>query len=562
MSFMDVIIGTALLLMIFVALSGLLRNSLVIASIAKNKAIATAVAESQMEYVRSLSYDAVGTVGGIPPGNIPQYATTTNNGLDFVTRTYIEYVDDPKDGLEAADGNGIMTDYKRIKVSVRYNTGGADRLVELISNYAPPGLETTTGGGTLRINVVNAVGEGVPGASVTITNPSTDPSVNLTAFSSDLGIVYLPGAATSTDYRITVGKDGYSTAQTYERDATNQNPTPGYMTVVKDQTTTGTFAIDLLAVLTVRTFSPIATTTWTDTFNDSGSIALESNVSVGGGSVALAGAPGTYALNGSVRSIALAPNYLAEWTSASISTSLPPDTNVRFHIADGGGTLLPDAALPGNSSGFTTEVDLSGVPEETYTSISLVVYLDSISVNVTPSLLDWTILYQRGPVPLPNVSFSLTGGKTIGSTGGGAPIYKTSVSQSTDDSGVRELSFEWDTYQADILSYDVVDACNAPPYTLAPNASFDSSLILDDPTTNSVLVSARTTAGSISAGSITLSRTGYSETVGVSECGAAYFGNVVSASDYTVTANTPGYVDVVATGVSVSGQLFYEIIFE
>ena len=103
MSFMDVIIGTALLLMIFVALSGLLRNSLVIASIAKNKAVATAVAESQMEYVRSLSYDAVGTVGGIPPGNIPQYATTTNNGLDFVTRTYIEYVDDPKDGLEAAD---------------------------------------------------------------------------------------------------------------------------------------------------------------------------------------------------------------------------------------------------------------------------------------------------------------------------------------------------------------------------------------------------------------------------------------------------------------------------
>jgi len=562
MSFMDVIIGTALLLIIFVALSGLLRNSLIIASLAKNKAVATAVAESQMEYMRSLSYDAVGTVGGIPAGDIPQYATTTNNGLEFVTRTYIEYVDDPKDGLEEADENGITTDYKRIKVSVTYNAGGMERSVELISNYAPPGLETTTGGGTLRINVVNAVGEGVPGASVTIENPSTDPAVNLTAFSSDQGIVYLPGAATSTDYRVTVTKDGYSTAETYERDATNQNPTPGYLTVVKDQTTTGTFAIDLLTTLTVRTFSPIATTTWSDTFSDSGNIASESDVSVEGGSVILEGGSGMYSSSGNLRSTALTPDYLAEWTSASIGASLPPGTNVRFHVADGGGTLLPDAVLPGNSTGFTTDVDLSAIPEETYTSLSLIAYLETSSADVTPSLLDWTIVYQRGPVPLPNVSFSLTGGKTIGSTGGGAPIYKTVLSESTNGSGVRELSLEWDEYEADIPSYDVVDACNAPPYTLAPNSSIDSSLILDDPTAHSVLVSARTTTGPIEVGNITLSRTGFSEIVPVSECGAAYFGGVVSASDYTITASTSGYDDVIVTGISVSGQLFYEVIFE
>ena len=561
MSFMDVIIGTALLLIVFVALSGLLRSSLVVASLAKTKSIATSVAESQMEYVRSLSYDAVGTVGGIPAGGISQYATTTSNGVTFVTRTYIEYVDDPADGLEAADETGITTDYKRIKVSVTYTAAGSQKVVDVISNYAPPGLETTTGGGTLRINVVNAVGTGVPGATVTIANPSTNPTVNLTAFSSDAGLVYLPGAATSTNYRVTVTKDGYSTATTYVRDATNQNPTPGYMTVVKDQTTTGTFAIDLLAALTLRTFSPIATTTWSDTFNDTTKVASQSNVVVGGGSASLAGAPGTYALAGSLRSVAVTPDYLAGWSSASISTAQPVGTTIRFKVADGSGNLLPDSILPGNSAGFTSDVDLKLVPKATYPALSLIGYLDSDLGLVSPLLLDWAVEYRRGPVPLPNIAFTLRGGKTIGSTGAGAPIYKTNVSQSTDSSGVRALSLEWDEYEANVPSYDVVDACNAPPYTLAPGASLDSSLVVATSTSNSALISVSAAGASVEGASVTLSRTGFSRTATTSACGAAYFGSIAAASDYAITASAPGHADATATGISVSGQLFHALTF-
>jgi hypothetical protein len=561
MSFMDVIIGTALLLIVFVALSGLLRSSLVVASLAKTKAVATSVAEGQMEYVRSLSYDQVGTVGGIPPGNISQYSTTTANGVTFVTRTYIEYVDDPADGLEAADETGVTTDYKRIKVSVTYNVGGSQKLVDVISNYAPPGLETTTGGGTLKIDVVNAIGEGVPGASVTITNPSTNPTVILTAFSSDTGLVYLPGAATSTDYRVTVTKDGYSTATTYVRDATNQNPTPGYMTVVKDQTTTGTFAIDRLATLTIRTFSPIATTTWNDTFNDTAKVAEQSGVTVALGSVSLAGAPGSYVSNGTVRSVAVTPDYLAGWSSASVSTAVLPGTTLVFKVADGSGNLLPDSVLPGNSSGFTSEVDLTMVPKATYPSLTLIGYLDTSSALVSPSLLDWTITYRRGPVPLPNIPFTLTGGKTIGSTGAGAPIYKTNVSQSTDSTGVRALSLEWDEYEASIPSYDVVDACNAPPYTLAPGASLDSSLVLGTPTANSALVSVSFNGAPVEGASVTVSRPGFTKTVTTSACGAAYFGGIASASDYAITATASGHADATATGVGVSGKTLYVLTF-
>ncbi len=62
---------------------------------------------------------------------------------------------------------------------------------------------------------------------------SASQGVNLTTLSDVNGNVYLPGAQPATDYQVSVTKSGYSTAQTYARDSTNQNPTPGYMTVVK-----------------------------------------------------------------------------------------------------------------------------------------------------------------------------------------------------------------------------------------------------------------------------------------------------------------------------------------
>ena len=56
-SFIDVIVGSALVLIVFLTLFTLLRVSLLVSTIAKARAAATSVATSQMEYVRSLSYD-------------------------------------------------------------------------------------------------------------------------------------------------------------------------------------------------------------------------------------------------------------------------------------------------------------------------------------------------------------------------------------------------------------------------------------------------------------------------------------------------------------------------
>jgi type II secretory pathway pseudopilin PulG len=563
MTLIDVVVGTALILIIFTALFGLLRASVLVSGMVKSEATATAVANNQMEYIRSLPYNSVGTVGGIPSGAIPQNATTTEDGVSYGVRTFVDYYDDPADGLGAADTNGITEDYKRIKVSVTYVVNGKSKVVTFVSNYAPPGLETTVGGGTLQINVVNATGTAVPGATVTITNSSVSPAVNLSTFSDVNGEVFLPGAATSTQYAVTVTKSGYSTAQTYARNGTNQNPTPGYLTVVNNQTTTGTFAIDALSTLTLNTYTPAATSTFSDSFANATKLATVSNTSAAG-SLTLSGGVGSYALSGTAISSPISTSTLVSWGVASSTITTPGGTTAVVQIVDGSGNLLPDRVLPGNSTGFTSfPINLYSVSTSTYPTLALMATLTTNSTSVTPSLASWNLSYLAGPIPLPNVSYSLTGAKTIGSTGAGAPIYKTTVSGTTNSSGTSAQTLEWDAYSLSIPSYDILDSCNdSPPYAVSPGSTIGESLILGPLTSNAVLINVNDSTGNNLAGAtVTLARSGYSKTVTSSACGNAYFGGITSATDYTITIAKTGYTTNTTSNVTVSGHTFYAVSF-
>ena len=480
MSLVDVIMGIALTLIVFMALLGLLRASLLISSSAKAKAGATAIATTQIEYIRSLSYDNVGTIGGIPAGVVEQYATTTMNGIPYSVRTLVQYVDDPKDGSGSGDSNGITTDYKRARVATTYQFRGAQREVVLVTNMVPPSIETTAGGGTLRVNVVDAIGGPVSGAFVHIENPSTSPAIDITTFSDITGSVSLPGAPASTDYRISVSKDGYSSAQTYARDATNQNPTPGYLTVALNQTTTGTFAIDLLSSFTLRTLEPIRSAVSGDTFTDATNLAEVSSAQVSAGALTLSGAPGSYALSGSARATTTAPTYLAAWTEARASASVPFGTSYAIAVTDENGTLVPDSVLPGNSSGFTSfPIDLSSVPTTTYAGLALRASLSSSDGLSAPAIEDWELVFDEGPLPLPGVAFTFTGAKKEGTTGAGDPIFKTSVESATDAAGSRTLSLEWDVYTLDIPGYTFVSPTSTIPYALEPGTTTEAIYIIE-----------------------------------------------------------------------------------
>jgi hypothetical protein len=419
-------------------------------------------------------------------------------------------------------------------------------------------METTLNGGTLQIVVVNASGVAVPGATVTIVNASTSPAVNLTTFSDSNGMVYLPGAATSTQYTVSVTKAGYSTAQTYARTVSNQNPTPGYLTVVQSQTTSGTFAIDALASLTMNSFSPIATSTFSDNFANGSKIASYMNTAAGGGALYLLSGSSS----GSAISSTTAPTYLASWGALNATYNTPAGTAVYVHVVDRTGTLIPDSVLPGNAAGFASfPVNLQNISTSTYPALALSASFTS-AASSTPSLTNWSLSYSKGPTPLPNVSFTLTGAKTIGTSGAGAPIYKTTMNGNTGSTGSVPESLEWDSYSILVPSYDIEDACGIPPYSLSPGSSVSESLVLGPQTSNSMLVSVTDSSGNpLSGVSVTLSRSGYSSTVTSSSCGNAYFGAISAASDYTVSISKTGYTTTNATGVAASGETLYAISF-
>lgn len=558
MSLIDVLVGVALLVVLLLALLGLLRASLLLSTLAKEKDAATALAQVQMEYLRSLTYDTLGTVGGIPAGPVPQTSVTVEDSTAYTTNTYIVYVDDPADGTGANDQNGITTDYKRARVAVSYAVGGITRSVILVSNFAPPGIETSTGGGTLAINVVNATGQPVQGATVAIVNASTTPTVNLRANTNAAGQVFLPGAATSTQYQVTVSKAGYSSAQTYALSAQNPNPNPGFLTVAASQTTTQTFAIDLLATLDLLTESPERTLTFSDAFADPSKLAAMSSTTVSGGELRLL----TGETSGSARSVATSSPRLARWGSANASVSAPAGTTALIHIYDGNGALLPDSVLPGNAAGFSSfPVSLAQVSTSTYPQLALGVGFTTTNSSL-PYVSTWSLSMTAGPFPLPNVGFTLTGGKTKGTSGTGTPIPKTVISASTGSDGTQGVTLEWDNYALAVPGYDILDGVMLPPYSLSPGATVSSRLILGPSTTNYLDVEVTDASGSLIPGaSVTLTEGAYTKTLATSGNGVAYFGALTAAGDYAVTIAKSGYTTTTFSNVNVSGASTYNASF-
>jgi hypothetical protein len=504
-----------------------------------------------MEYLRGLSYDSLGTVGGIPSGNVPQTATTTVDGISYGIRTLIEYYDDPADGTGINDSNGVTTDYKIGKVTVFYSLYGLAKTITLISNFVPPGLESSTGGGTLSIHVVNATGANVSGASVQIINTSTSPAVNFTTFSNTNGLVLVGGAATSSQYQIYVSQTGYSSAQTYARTSQNINPTPGYLTAVKNQTTSSTFAIDHLAALTLSTFSPATTTIFSDLFNDSSNLASQTSTQVIGGALKLA----TGSLSGSAHSVVISPNYLDGWGILSATIATTTGTNVLIHLDDTSGNFIPDSVLPGNAAGFSSfPVSLTNISTSSYTGLTLEADLMSNSTSTSPSLLDWSLSHTEGPAPLANVSFTLTGAKTIGTDSNNKSIYKTVVSDTTGTNATKTETLEWDAYSLALSTLPLIESCQTSPYQIQPATATTTAIIAGTTTTNTLPIVVYNSANNVIGNAeVVLTNNGYAATVPTSACGLAYFGGLASGT-YSATVSASGHTTKVFSGINVSGH--------
>lgn len=566
LSLVDTVVGVALLLVVFVALFGMFRASIALTNASKARSGATALATEQMEFIRSLTYANTGTVGGIPPGVVPQEETRILNGREYTIGTFIQYIDDPADGEGGDDVTGIITDYKKIKVDVTYEVNGRQESVSLVSNRTPKGIESTEGGGNLRINVIDALGSPVSSAQVNIQNPNTNPVTSVNTFTGSGGYVFLPGAATSTGYRITVSKNGYSSAQTYDQDALNVSPDPGHLTVVEAETTQSTFAIDVLSSLFIYTYEPIEQLFTEDTFTNDSKLSYATSTEVTVGSLVLTNELGIYETAGIARSTSTSPTYLNRWNAFHATSTLPVGTTIRYFIQYdnlGTPTLIPDEVLAGNSAGFTsTPIDLSGVATSTYDTLYVEARLETSDTTTTPQIDAWQFAYAYGPVPIPNVSLTLEGSKTIGEDSGGTPIQKNEIAAATGPAGWNQLlNIEWDLYTLDIPTYDIVELCDPDQLSISPNSTNSINVYLQDPTNHSLRVVVRDDLnGLIDNATVSLTRTGYSGSGSTGSCGQMYFGGLTSQNDYTITVSKSGFVTEVVEDIVISGDTVLGVI--
>jgi type II secretory pathway pseudopilin PulG len=252
----EAVIAMVVLVIALTSVTDLFLQDIKILSLVKDRSVGLAVANQQMEYIRDLPYNSVATQNGTiyPPGNIPDNQTQTVGGLTFRINTDIEYVDDPYDGNAAGTIPGKPVDlypydYKKAQVNVYMNNTNME-VATLTSNVAAKAAETASSTGILSIKVLNASGQPVQNATVTITNPNESPAVNITTTTDNNGLVTVPKLPPDSnhDYHITATQTGYSTDQTYAQGTgqTAVNPNPN---VLVQQITSVTMAIDQLSTL-------------------------------------------------------------------------------------------------------------------------------------------------------------------------------------------------------------------------------------------------------------------------------------------------------------------------
>ncbi len=559
-SLIELILVIAIVLMVFTAIIGMFRAGVDLLALNKARGTALTLAGDQLEFIRSLSYNAVGTVGGIPAGSIPQLETIEMNGHTYVRRTFIQYYDDP---AYVPEENGIETvsvDYKKAKVEVLWDIGHGTSSVSLVTNVVPRGIGGLAGG-TLRITAINALGMPVPTARVQVTNPTLDPAIDVVAYTNAAGQLILPGAPEGSDYAIEVSRAGYSTDQTYEVTPQNPNPSPGPISVAEGFSSSMTFAIDTLAQMTVRTRSPRSPGEYVDPFATGDGVVNVDQVVVSDEALLLAESAGVFETEGSARSVLVAPPSLAQWAVVSAEDARPPDTAVRYRVLFDTGSgieAIPETALPGNSAGFaTTPIDLSGLDVSTYSALSLEAVLETSNTATSSRVHRWALSYFQTDLPIGSVPFFMIGAKSIGEQGG-SPVLKYAEDHTTNALGEVLLpSLEWDAYTITVPASSglaVAEICPPQPMGIAPGENALTEIGLVSVAPNSLRVIVRDTSNAlVDHASVRLTRTGYDQTRSTS-CGQAFFTPLSAGDTYTVEATRASVGSVTEVDVSVDGD--------
>lgn len=223
------------------------------------KILALNLANEQFEIIRNLAYSDVGIQGGLPSGKIPHEQTLVRGGVTFVVTTTIRNVDLPFDGTIGGSPNDLSpADNKLAELEVDCPTCASFTPIFLTTTVAPKALETLSTNGALFIRVFDANGVAVANADVHIENNAASPDIIIDDVTDANGLLQIVDAPPGVEaYEITVTKAGYSTDRTYlNGDVANPDPLKPHATVVVQQVTQVSFAIDKLSTLSFSSMTP------------------------------------------------------------------------------------------------------------------------------------------------------------------------------------------------------------------------------------------------------------------------------------------------------------------
>jgi len=275
----------------FLVMLNAFENSIASLNNTKAKTVGVEIANAQMEILRNISYEDLGTVFGSPTGAISDERTIERSELTFTVKTIITYVDDPYDGCvgevvgepnqsQCADGtivneppdlppNNNPADYKKADVEVTWDKYFRGNPIRLSTIIAPEHLEGDTDKGFLLIKVIGANSTPVSGATVNVINNDVSPAVNIVATTNSYGhVLLLDLEPSSQTYIVKVSKAGYSSARTCTEDAGGSacndsegvpDPVQGKISVIQGSLEEETFAIDLFSTLAFNSYSDTCT---------------------------------------------------------------------------------------------------------------------------------------------------------------------------------------------------------------------------------------------------------------------------------------------------------------
>lgn len=228
----ELVIGMAVVALIITSIFGLFVTMVRSSVLAKRQAVASTLATNQMEYLKSLPYDSLAVAGGSIYSASPLPATSTQkvDGVNYIVKTSISYVDDAYDGCANTTliikqkycrnyaGTSVIDtnpqDYKVAHVAVT-DSGGLN-LADVDTQVSAKVSETASSSGAMFVTVIDETGNPVQGVSVRVQNSTAAPVVDLSDNTDSNGIAIFYGLPVDSgpDYNITGSKSGYSTLTT------------------------------------------------------------------------------------------------------------------------------------------------------------------------------------------------------------------------------------------------------------------------------------------------------------------------------------------------------------